>query len=74
MGNVELSLLADHIGLSPNPKIDAILQALGNRTHWQYGTGERANPARRILGWIVLTATSDQGNPVRITHFVLDGS
>ena len=71
---VELSLPADHIGLSPNPKIDAIPQALGSHAHWQYGTGEPASPARRILGSIVLTATSDHGTPVRITHLVLEGS
>ena len=59
IGQVELSLLADHIGLSPNSKIDAIPQALGSHTHWQYGSGEHASSARRILGSIVLTATSN---------------
>lgn len=73
IGHVELSLLTDHIGLSLNPKMDAIPQALGSHTHWQYGTSEHASPARRILGSIFLTATPDQGT-VRITFLVLDGS
>lgn len=68
IGQVNLSLLSNHLGLSENPKIDAIPQALGIHTHWQYGIGEHASPACRILGSIVLTATSDQGTPVQITH------
>ena len=74
IGQVELIFLADHIGISPNPTIDAVPQALGSHKHWQYGTGEHASPARRILGSIVLTVTSDQGTPFQITHLVLDGS
>lgn len=74
IGLVELDPLTDHIGLSPKPQLGGILPALEGHTHWQHGTGEHASPARRILGSVVLSAKSDQGNPVRITHLVLDGS
>ena len=74
IGQIQLHLLADQIGISPNLKLGAIPQSLKGHTHWQYGTGEHASPPRRILGSIVLTATSDKGNPVSITHLVVAGS
>ena len=74
IGQIQLNLLANQIGMSPDLTLGAIPQALNGHTHWQYGTGEHASPPRRILGSIVLTATSDTGNPVSITHLVVSGS
>ena len=45
IGQVELSLIADHIGISPNPTIDAIPQALGSHTH----TGSMARMSMPVL-------------------------
>lgn len=69
---VELNLFVDH--LPSNPILETIPESLKEHTHCQYGTGRHASPARRILESIVLTAESDNRNPVRITHLLLDGS
>lgn len=63
IGIVKLNLQTDQTGLSPNPQLDGIPPALEGHTHWQYGTGEHASPAHRILGSVVLSAKSDQGIP-----------
>lgn len=74
IGQVELNLLTEHAGIQTNCKLDKIPKSLKGHTHWQYGTGKHASPARRILGSTVLTATSDSGNSINITHLVLEGS
>lgn len=60
IGLFELNLLADHVGIRSNPKLDAIPNSLKGHTHMQYGDGEHASVPRRILGSIVLTARSDE--------------
>lgn len=74
IGQVELNLLTEHAGLQTDHKLDKIPKALKGHTHWQYGTGKHASPARRILGSTVLTAISDSSNSINITHLVLEGS
>lgn len=74
IGLVELNILADHLGLQPNPKLGPLPKMLQGYNSCQYGTGNHASPSRKILGSILLTATSDTGNPVRIVYGVLDGS
>lgn len=72
--SVELDILSDHMVISSNSALDAIHQSLKKRTHMKYETGQHASSWRRILGSIFLTAISNRGTPVHITHLVLDGS
>ena len=74
IGLVKLKDLAKKLGLSSNWKMAQIPSVLEGHSHWQYGTGDHASPTRRIMGSIILTATSDTGRPVDITHLVLEGS
>ena len=62
------------MGLSSNFQLAPIPDSLNGHTHWQYGKGKHASPARLILGSIVLTVLSDNDRSVCITHLVLDGS
>lgn len=73
IGLMVVNLLTYHVGLSLNPQLGGISPVLEGHKHLQYGTGEHASPARRILGSFVLSAKSDQGT-AHITHLVLDGS
>lgn len=60
--------------MSTNSKLEKIPSSLKGHKHWQYGTGRQASPDRRITGSTVLTAISDNGNPVKVTRLVLKGS
>lgn len=71
---VERDILVDHFGHPSSRRLNVTPESLKGHTHWQHGIGKHTGPDRRILGYNVLTATSYNGNHVRITHRVLDGS
>ena len=74
IGVVELKLLAKQFGLPHDWSIKPVPDSFKGHSHWQYGTGEHASPAREILGSTVLSAQSDSGRTICITHLVLQGS
>lgn len=74
LGEVELRILLDELGLTFPRQIDPIPRSLQGFSYFQYGTGSHASQSRKILGSVVLTAYSDSNRPIDITHIVLRGS
>ncbi len=74
IGMTELLSLSNKLDINIPIKLESIPSSLNGHTHWQYGTGAHSSSVRRILGSIVLTACSDTGRDVKITHLVLEGS
>lgn len=74
IGQAELKLLADHLVLRLNPSLALIPEQLKGYNHWQYGKENHACQPRNTIGSYVISARTDYGNTIRITHLVLDGS
>lgn len=74
IGQVELMLLRNHLGMNDKVQLEPIPDALNGYTHWQYGVGKHSSDARPILGSVEVNARTDSGREVMIRHLVLDGS
>ena len=74
MGLVKLEKLARIIMPGWDRALGALPDKIRARPFWQYGRGKHASKARRILGTVMLTIDSDQGDPVSINHLVIEGS
>lgn len=74
IGEVELCILLDDLGLDFPKHYDPIPRSLNGFSYFQYGTGSHSSQSKRILDSVVLTAYSDSNRPIRITHIVLSGS
>lgn len=74
IGLVELKWRGKKLDPALSLTINPIPMTLNGYSHWQYGTGEHASQSRKILGSVVLTAQSDGGRLIDITHLVLQGS
>ena len=57
-----------------NGQYDPIPDSIADRPWWQYGTGSHSSAARRILGNVLIEATSNEGVPVKMRHLIIDGS
>lgn len=44
------------------------------RPFWKYGIGSHASKSRRIIGSVLISARSDQGDEINIRHLVIEGS
>lgn len=53
--------------------LDPIPESLTRYTRFQYGSGEHSNKSRKILGSIILTATSNRGIKLNIRHIIIEG-
>lgn len=74
MGIVELESLLQKILPAWNGDLDPLPKSIADRPYWQYGNGNHASQRRKILGSFVLTILSDNGNPVQISHLIIEGS
>lgn len=64
IGNAELGRLTDVIGDTSTVELEPIPHTLAGTMHWQYGTGEHSSAPRRVLGFVLLTAKSDNGRVI----------
>lgn len=66
MGSNEFKILQPIIFPKWTGKLDPLPSSIADRPFWQYGIGEHSSDVRRIIGSVMVSATSDQGNPVSI--------
>lgn len=74
MGLAEFKLIQPFVVPDWNGSLDPLPEIIQDRPWWQYGQGRHASAAKRILGAVMITVTSDLGNPVQINHLIIDGS
>eukprot|EP00171_Calliarthron_tuberculosum_P001291 IDg1291t1 len=72
IGIDEFKLIQDVLLPDWSGCLEPIPESLGECHHLQYGTGEHSSDSRKILGSIVLTATSDQGSFINVRHLILE--
>ena len=73
IGENELNYLRTRV-LSLPLQIEPQPAELRQYSFWQYGSGSHASARRRIIGSVVLFATTDNGNSISIRHLVVSGS
>lgn len=74
LGEKELEALAPVLLPFWDKVYEPIPASVASCPLWQYGSGTHSSKARKIVGSVVLCATSDQGSPVEIRHLVIEGS
>jgi len=74
IGLDEFKLLQSIVYPSWNGKFDGLPSTVKNRPFWQYGVGSHSSKSRRIIGSVMLTAKTDEGNEIDIRHLVIEGS
>lgn len=71
---VELRMLLNEMNIPFPDSFDPIPYALPGVSRFKYGTGAHSSMSRKMLGSIVLTATSVSGTKMKIRHMVIEGS
>ena len=74
MGLDEFKMLQPIICSNWTQSFDPIPSSIADMPFWQYGSGNHSSEARPILGSVMITAQSDQGNDVNIRHLIIKGT
>lgn len=74
LGEKEFRMLAPYLLPAWNELYEPLPPDLADFPYCQYGSGEHASAARKMLGSVVLSATTNQGTIVNIRHLVIEGS
>ena len=74
LGLLELEMLSPYLRSNWNGKLDPLRSAIADRIHWQYGSGSHSSDSRRILGFIMVPASLNDGTIINISHIVIEGS
>lgn len=70
----KLKLLSETTVFTSVTAMEPIPASLKGHINWKHSSGQHSSAACRILGSVVLCATSDYRKNERITHLVLEGS
>ena len=74
MGLEELLKLATSIMPNWNGKLEPLPSSIISRPWWQYGKGNHASQAKKILGSVMLSLRSNEGSVLRLRHLIIEGS
>ena len=73
LGSAELKMLCPYLRTNWTGKLDPLLPAIVDCTHWQYGSGSHSSDCRRMLGSVMIFTRLNYGTKVNIRHIVIEG-
>jgi len=74
IGLIEFNLIQPYVAPEFKGTFEELPESIRSRPFWQYGDGKHKSAAKAIVGSIMFTALSDQGNYIRMRHLIIEGS
>lgn len=74
MGLADFQVLQPLLLSDWNGELLSLPKHLQSRPYWQCGNGEHSSETRKILGLVLLSSRTDNGDTVTICHLIIEGS